>query len=272
MKKLSLMTIIAAVLITVSAKANEPNNLNKIIISGTGDSFELFQNLAEAFEAKYSGCKIEIPESVGSTAGIKAVIGGKADIARVARPLKDNEKAAGLTEQVFANTPVVFAVRPDTNGIDNITTEQVLGIYKGEIKDWSQLGATAGKIYPLTREQGDSALRILVENMAGFADINSPAGKVMYLTPEAVATMLEHKQTICYLPLSAVVNTELKVLKIDGVEPTNKKVLSGEYKYLIPLGVVCKGEPKGLVKKFIDFLYSSDAGKIIMSMGAVPVQ
>jgi phosphate transport system substrate-binding protein len=262
-----------AVCAEIRAEANEPdaNSAQKIIISGTGDSYNLLRALAKAMIEKNGGGQIEVPEGVGSAAGIKAVIAGKADLARIARPLKDSEKELGLTEQVFAHTPVVFVVNPDTNGIDNITTEQILGIYSGKITKWSQLGAREGKIYPLTREHDDSCLRVLNEKLLGFAEVDNSYAKAIYLTQEAVATLQEHKQTIGFVPLSAVINTNLKVLKIDGIEPSNEKILSGEYKFLIPLGIAYKGQPQGLSKEFIDFLYSGDAKKIIKTMGAVPV-
>jgi phosphate transport system substrate-binding protein len=271
--------IILSVLLTIAvcaevrAEANEPktNSVQKIIITGTGDSYDLLRALAKAMMEKNGGGRIVLPESIGSAAGIKAVIAGKADMARIARPLKDSEKELGLVSEVFAHTPVVFAVNPDVNGIDNITTEQILGIYSGKITNWSELGAQEGKIYPLIREQGDSALRVLNEMLPGFADVNNPYAKVVYLTPEAVDTLQEHKHTIGFVPLSAVINTNLKVLKLNGIEPSNEKVLNGEYKLLIPLGIACKGQPQGLSKKFIDFLYSEDAKKIIKIMGAVPV-
>jgi phosphate transport system substrate-binding protein len=274
MKNVILMVTMIGLMCSAVFAAPEANDVsvNKIVITGTGDSAELLQLLASAFEAKHPGAKIEIPESIGSTAGIKAVIAGKADLARIARGLKDVEKNAGMNHIVFAKTPVVFAIRWDTNGIDNITTQQILGIYKGEIKNWEQLGAKPGKIYPLTRESGDSSLSVLHKTLPGFADANSSAAKVMYLTPEAVAAMLEHKQTICYLPLSAIINTQLKTLKVDGVEPSSENVISGEYKHVIPLGIAYKQQPEGLAKEFINFLYSDEAKKIISSTGAVPVK
>ncbi|MCE5339685.1 MAG: substrate-binding domain-containing protein [Planctomycetaceae bacterium] len=270
-----ILTLAAVILICSAAfGASDANSAstNKITITGTGDSAELLRTLATAFEAKHSGTKIKIPESIGSTAGIKAVIADKADLARTARELKDAEKYAGVTQVVFAKTPIVFVVRWDTNDINNITTQQIFSIYKGEIKNWSQLGVKPGKIYPLTREAGDSALSVLGKTLPGFADVNSPAAKVMYLTPEAVSAMLDHKQTIGFLPLSAVINTKLKILKVDGIEPSSENVLNGEYKHVIPLGIACKGQPAGLAKEFIDFLYSEDAAEIVRSTGAVPVK
>jgi phosphate transport system substrate-binding protein len=189
MKKTGLLTALLLMMCNFVIGSNE--SANKICVSGTGDSQYLMQAIAKAFEAKYPGSQIEIPDAVGSSAGIKAVLAGNAEL--------------------FANTPVVFVIIPDTNGIDNITTQQVLDIYSGKIINWKQLNASEGKIYPLGREQGDSAFRILNEKMAGFADVNNPKAKIIYLTPEVVTALQEHKQTIAYVPLSAIVNTKLKV-------------------------------------------------------------
>jgi ABC-type phosphate transport system substrate-binding protein len=41
---------------------------------------------------------------------------------------------------------------------------------------------------------------------------------------------------------------------------------------LIPLGIVYKGHPEGVVKQFIDFLYTEEAAEIIKNMGAVPIK
>jgi phosphate transport system substrate-binding protein len=252
---------------------NDANVVQKIVVSGTGDYQELMRALANAFTQKLGGkCLIEVPDAVGSSAAIKALVKGEIDIARVARPLKKEEQELGLNYKVFANTAVAFVVNPSVTGIDNLTTEQIVGIYSGKITDWKDLGANPGKIYPLTREPGDSSLRVFSETFPEFTNIPNPVGKVMFLTPEAITTLLEHKNTIGFVPYSAIVGTDLKALKVNGIEPSVEKITSGEYKYLIPLGVVYKGQPKGLVKEFIDFLYSEDAQKIIKKMGAVPVK
>ncbi|MDD5327338.1 MAG: substrate-binding domain-containing protein [Phycisphaerae bacterium] len=253
--------------------ASDVNSVPKIVVSGTGDSQELMRALAKALTEKLDGkCLIEVPDAVGSSVSIKALVKGDIDIARVARPLRKEEQGLGLNYKVFANTAVAFVVNPSVTGIDNITTEQIVDIYSGKIADWSSLGAEPGKIYPLTREPGDSSLRVFSETFPEFTNIPNPVGKVMFLTPETVAALLEHKNTIGFVPYSAIVGTNLKVLKVDGIEPSVEKITGGEYKYLIPLGVVYKGQPEGLVKEFIDFLYSEDAQKIIKEMGAVPVK
>lgn len=263
----------AAVVQANRQDVNDVNAVRKIILSGTGDNVELMRALASAFTQKVGGkCLIEVPDAIGSTAGVKALAKGEIDMARIARPLKEEEQKLGLNYKMFAGTAVAFVVNPSVKGIDNITTEQIVDIYSGKITDWEDVGAKPGKIYPLTREPGDSALKVLSKAFPEFTNIANPVAKVMYLTPEAVATLVKYKNTIGFVPYSAIIGTDLKVLKVNGIEPSVEKITSGQYKYLIPLGVAYKGQPKGFVKEFIDFLYSEDALKIIYKMGAVPLK
>lgn len=275
MKKILTLIVTMVLLISLAAiGANEPNDSSvpKIIVGGTGDSQELMRALAKALIEKLGSGIIEVPDSIGSKGGIRAVAEGQIDLARVARPLKEDEKKLGLTYELFAKSPVVIAVNPSVADINNITTEQLIGIYSGKIKDWSQLGIGAGKIYPITRESGDSSLAVLEGKIPGFADINAPAVKVIYTTPETVAALTEHKGTIGYIPLSMAVGKQLRILKVNGVYPSSENVLDGKYEITVPLGIVYKEQPKGLAKSFIDFIYSKEGQKIITRMGAIPVR
>lgn len=244
----------------------------KIVIAGTGDSQELLRVIARAFEKKLEGGKIEVPDSVGSSGGIRAVINDEADIARVARALKKDEQQAGLNYLLFAEAPVVFAVHPDVTGIDNITTEEIIKIYSGQVKNWNVLGYQVGKIYPINRESGDSCLKVLLAKVPGFADIPDPIGKIFYSTQEAVDAIAEHKQTIGFLPLPSTIDKNIRILKVDGVYPSVENVQSGKYNLAVPLAAVYKKEPRGLAKKFIEFLFSPEAKEIITAAGSVPVK
>lgn len=244
---------------------------HKISVAGTGDSQELLQTLARTLEDTLGGGEVEIPDSVGSSGGIRAVVDGEADIARVARPLKQNEQEAGLAYRLFALAPVVFVVHPDVVGIDNITTEEVIKIYSGQINNWNEFGYQVGKIYPINRESGDSCLRVLNEKVPGFADVSEPVGKIFYSTQDAADALAEHKQTIGFLPLPATIGKKVKILKFNGVYPSIENVRSGKYDLTVPFAVVYKGEPMGLAKKFIEFLFSPEAKKIITISGSVPV-
>lgn len=244
----------------------------KVVVSGTGDSQKLLQELAWAVTRKHRNSSIEIPESIGSTGGIREVAAGRIPLARSARALHKNEIKMGLTSRVFAYSPIVFAVNPSVTGIDNLDTTQIVDIYSGKITNWINVGSIDNRIYAITRESGDSSLKILQQNLAGFKDITTKNTKTIYSTPETIEAIQKHPFTIGYGPYSEIMNSELRVLKLDGVFPTIENVRNGSYKLLTPLSIVYKTEPSGLARSFLDFLFSDEGKKIILDYGAIPAE
>ena len=154
--------------------------------------------------AQEPGLTVEVPDSVGSTGGIKDVLAGKADLARSVRPLRDAEKEQGLVEWVFAETPVVFAVHPSVTGVTGLTGAQALGVYAGKITDWAALGGPAGPISRVTREMPESSREVLNDVIPGFAVLGTEGQAVAYSTPEAVEMVRRHPGTIGYFSLTAM--------------------------------------------------------------------
>ncbi len=242
-----------------------------VTVAGTGDSQHLLRELAKALMAELDGGKIEVPDSIGSSGGVRALIAGKADLARVARPLKESETSAGLTYKLFAMSPVVFVAHPSVQGMENVTTKDIVGVYSGRISKWETLGAERGRIYVVTRESGDSCLTVLNKLVPGFKDIEEQRAKVFYSSQEARDALADHRNTFGFLPMSVAAGTNLKVLSVDGVYPSTENVRNGTYKLAVPLGIVYKDKPTGLAGRFLDFLFSDQARAIITAAGAVPV-
>jgi phosphate transport system substrate-binding protein len=81
MKK-ALILIAMVLLISFTAiAANEPNDsaVSKIVVGGSGDSQELLRTLAKALMGKPGIGIIEVPDSIGSKGGIRAVADGQID-------------------------------------------------------------------------------------------------------------------------------------------------------------------------------------------------
>lgn len=241
----------------------------KIIVSGTGDSQKLLRESAKFLEEQLGGGEILVPESIGSGGGVRAVAAGEINLGRVARPLTESEEKLGLHYKRFARCPIVFVVHPSVNYIDNVTSEDIVGIYSGKITDWGHFGAD-GKIYVVGREPGDSSLIVLNKLLPGFKDIKRPRVKTIYNTPDAVAMLMKHRRTIGYLPISMTVGTDLRILKIDGVYPSVENVRSGKYKLIVPFAFVYRDELSGLSKRFVGFFDSEEGRHIIQSHGVVP--
>lgn len=247
----------------------QAENTKQLVIPGTGDSQALLRKLA-ALYSKNRSVSVEIPESIGSGGGIRSVITGKSELARVARPLTDKESAYGLKYRVFAQAPIVFAVSPGVVGTRNLSFEQILGIYSGKIQQWEELGG-GGKIYVMNREDGDSSRTALENLIPGFKEIAAPAGGMVYSTPDAVQTLIDSPNTIGYLPMPVTVGTELNILQIQNVAPTAANVRGKKYQLVVPFAVVWKDTLSPPAQNFLDFLSSPAARKLMLENGTVPV-
>lgn len=109
----------------------------KIVVAGSSSVTPIMEKLAEAYKAINVGVDIEVQQS-DSTTGVTSANDGLCDIGMASRELKDSEKELGLTATVIATDGIAVVVNNE-NPIGDITSDQVKGIYTGEITDWSQL-------------------------------------------------------------------------------------------------------------------------------------
>ena len=109
----------------------------KIVISGSSSVTPVMEKLKEAYEAINAHVEIELQQT-DSTSGMTAALDGVCDIGMASRELKESELEAGLVPQMIALDGIAVIVSPD-NPVETLTTEQVRGIYMGEITDWSEV-------------------------------------------------------------------------------------------------------------------------------------
>lgn len=240
-----------------------------LVLPGTGDSQALLRGLGDLYAQQQSDIVI-VPESIGSSGGIRQVQKGKAVFARVARPLSEKESAAGLRWKPFAYSPVVFATHRKSGQVSNLTSSQVNAIFTGKMTDWSQLGGTPGKIFVAEREVGDSSRTILERVFTPLKGPRQPIGEVLYSTPEMVRVLSRYPQTIGYLPLSSIKGTQIRQFSLDGVVPSRKSMADNSYPLWIPLAVVWKGDLKVSARRFVDFLFTPTAQQFIQNCGLIP--
>ncbi|MFH1020532.1 MAG: substrate-binding domain-containing protein [Pseudomonadota bacterium] len=280
-KKNILLALLALLVLSpFSAQARQPEeqkptgNPRVLVIPGTGDSQALLQKLALAYTKNRPGITVEIPESIGSGGGIRAVITGKNEIARVARPLTEKESGQGLNSRIFAQAAVVFAVNPGIVGVESLSLAQIAGIYSGRLQQWDALGSAlggVGKIYAMQRETGDSSRTVLGNLIPGFKEIAVPDGATVYSTPEAVQTLLASPNTIGYLPMPAAAGTGLRVLQVQDLAPTAANVRQKKYQLVVSFALVWKDPLSPRAQDFLDFLASPSARKLMLENGAIPV-
>lgn len=241
-----------------------------LTIPGTGDSQDLLRLLAERFRRDNPDIAVEVPDSVGTTAGLRLVVGGKAELARTARPLRDDEIAAGLSQIVFAATPVVFAVHPSVTGVKGVTSAQAQAVFAGRVKNWSELGGPNLPVARVCRETPEISRELLNAAIPGFEADGCRDQAVAYTTPEAVALMAGHPGAVGYVSLAAMAAANLTPLALDGVAPTLENVGRGSYRLVIPFGLAYKSPLSPAAARFLKFLSSPDALSLMARLGCLP--
>ncbi|MBC5584315.1 substrate-binding domain-containing protein [Eggerthella sp. NSJ-70] len=104
----------------------------KIVIAGSSSVTPVMEKLSEAYKALNPDVTIEVNQS-DSTTGVNMAAEGTCDIGMVSRELKDSESNVKAT--VIAQDGIAVIVNPDSS-LDNLTSDQVKGIYTGELTTW----------------------------------------------------------------------------------------------------------------------------------------
>ncbi len=107
----------------------------KVVVAGSSSITPVMEKLKEAYTALNPDVTIEIQQN-DSTTGMTSVAEGGCDIGMASRELKDSELEKGLTPTVIAMDGIAVIVNNE-NTISDMTSENVKGIFTGEITDWS---------------------------------------------------------------------------------------------------------------------------------------
>ena len=108
-----------------------------VTLSGSSSVTPVMQVLKEEYEALNPDVTIELQQS-DSTTGVNDAIAGTSDIGMASRALKDSELEQGVVGTVIANDGIAVIVNNEST-VTGLTSEQVKGIYMGELTNWSEV-------------------------------------------------------------------------------------------------------------------------------------
>ena len=253
---------------TAPATTAAPAKLSGTVSTDGSTSMEkVIGALGEAFMEANSDVTFTY-NPTGSGSGIQAVQEGRCDIGLSSRALKDEEKAAGLTETVLCYDGIAVIVNPE-NTVEDLTLEQIAAIYTGEIKNWSEVGGSDAEIVLIGREAGSGT-------RSGFEEIVEVKDKCQYRqelssTGDVITTVAQNPGAIGYASLASVKDT-VKALQVEGVTPSEATVKDGSYAIQRPFVLVTK---EGVTlseaaQAFFDYVTSSEANAVITAAGVVP--
>ena len=260
----------AATTAAATTAAESTRLSGSISMSGSTSMEKLANALCESFMEKYPDVNVTV-EFTGSSAGIESALSGKCDIGNSSRNLKDEEKSSGAVENIVAIDGIAVALDPN-NTVSDLTKDQLTAIYKGEIKNWSELGGQNMPIVVVGREAG-SGTRSAFEEILKIEDACAYANE-LDSTGAVMAKVASTPGAIGYVSLDAVDDSVIAA-KLDGVEPNAENIKSGSYFLSRPFVMATKGEIKDqneLVQALFDYVYSEEGQNIAAGVGLITVK
>jgi len=266
---LVVMAVVSAGLVAGIALAAS----STITIKGSTTVLPIAQTCAEAFMNKHQDIDISV-QGGGSGVGIASVIDGTCDIGDASRPAKDKEYAKAkengieLYENVVAMDGIAVIVNPN-NPIDGLNKEQIKDIYTGKISNWKDVGGKDAKIVVVSRDSSSGTFETFNELALDGEKVRPDA--LLNASNKAVATTIAKTPlAIGYVGLGYL-TSEVKGVKVNGVEPTKENVVNGSFILARKLFMYTNGAPRGAVKQFIDYVTSTEGQKLVDKAGFVAI-
>lgn len=242
-----------------------------LVITGSSTVAPLINEIGKQFEQEVPGTRIDV-QTGGSSRGIADTRAGTADIGMVSRAL--TEKEADLQSYQVALDGIAVIVHQD-NPIDELSREQIKKIYSKQITQWSEVGGKNAPITVVNKAEGRSTLE-LFESFFEFEPKAIKADVIIGDNQQGLKTVEANPDAIGYVSIGAAQveidrGEPLKLLPMDGVEPTLENVKNLTYPLNRELNVVIKGEPSPLATRFIDYATSTKVAPLVIGQQFIPI-
>ena len=173
----------------------------------------------------------------------------------------------------------VFFVHKD-NPISNLTTEQIKGIYSGEITNWKEVGGADEKIVAFQRNEGSGSQSMLIRFMGDTPIMTPPTEQVNDFMSGIIDQVSQYKNTSSSIGFSfryylegIIKNPNVKTISIDGIEPNKENIRKGEYPITSPVyAVTYKNNDNENVQKLLEWILSDEGQEIVEKTGYVRIK
>ncbi len=248
-------------------------------IKGSDTMLPLVQALIEIYMEVHNDKKVSVTGG-GSGTGIVALMDGSVDVAMASRSLKTSEKLklnnAGkkYIEKVIAFDALSIIVHP-SNPVNQLTREQLEGIFTGKITNWKDVGGKDMPIVVFTRESSSGTYEFMKEHvMAKKEFANTAIG-----SPSNAGIVQSVSQTpggIGYVGLAYIEDVITPVSVSFGgkefIKPSFKNALDNVYPISRPLHLYYLQSSAKNVQEFIDFVMTPLGQEMVTHKGYIPKQ
>lgn len=268
-KRILLVAALLMSLVTLTACQSSADRGESITVVGSSALQPLVEAAGEQYGSEHLGKFINV-QGGGSGTGLSQIQEGAVAIGN--SDVYAEEKRGINADHLVDHRVAVVGITPVLNkkiGIKNLSFAQLKAIFTGQVTNWREVGGPNLPIVIVNRAQG-SGTRVTFEKwvlrgaQAKQAQEQESTGMVRQIvasTPGAIS----------YMAFSYVDKT-IAAVKVAGVAPTDENVTTNRWQIWSYEHMYTKGQPKGLTKDFINYIYSDAIQeKMLPKLGYIPV-
>jgi phosphate transport system substrate-binding protein len=261
MKKIGLITLAIALFLSMfAAGAQAASRTGNLTITGSSALLPLMLQAKKEFNKANPRVKIAV-SGISSIVGPQAVKRGTAQIGTCdwdsSVDVPGFKKFPGQVANKVAAIPFAFVTHKD-NPVTNLTKQQLIAIYRGQITNWSEVGGNNAPIVVNNRAFGSGTrVNIIAKAFDGATGLlSSGTNYVERSSTGAMKTGVESNvNAIGYMDL-VYVSGNVKAISFNGVAPTPANVINKSYPIWAFGYMMTQGQPTGTTKAFIDYVQS----------------
>jgi phosphate transport system substrate-binding protein len=251
----------------------------RITVKGSDTMVILAQKWAEVYMKSNPNAAIQVTGG-GSGTGISALINGATDIAISSRKMKRTEmdkmkeKYNTLGVEIACAKDGITVFLHPSNKVKELTLKQLGQIYRGEIKNWKEVGG-ADKNIKLYGRENSSGTYVFFQEHVVEGDFAASC-QTLPGTAAVVNAVKKDPAAIGYGGAAYAEGIEICKVKQDenspGILATAETIKNDTYPISRYLFMYVKNRPAGELKKFIDWILSPEGQKLVVETGYFPVK
>ncbi|MCL2433673.1 MAG: substrate-binding domain-containing protein [Clostridia bacterium] len=247
--------------------------------------------LGEAVMALLTGetrenCRERI-DFTGTNSAYKKLVSGETEIILAyempdeARSFMDDREIE-LELAEIGRDALVFLIN-SANTVNNLTTEQLQGIYTGEITDWQELGGQPGDIMPYQRNPTSGSQTLMEKLVMQGKTMTTPPQEYIIEEMEglvaAVAAAYQNTRpaigyNVYYYVTQMRPDPNVTLLSVDGVAPSTETISSKQYPFCNSFyAAIRRDTPQNSPARILfDWLQTKTGQELVAHEGYAPVK
>jgi len=246
-----------------------------IKVAGSTSVLPIVAEAAKQYRALHPELRLTVSGG-GSGVGVASIERGTIDIGMASRPLSEREaQRLNTTTEVIpvARDAVAVAVSKAIyeSGVQRLSLAQIAAIYRGEIRNWRELGGLDAPILVIDKEASRGTRHVFASIVLGNARARAPGATIITGSNNEEQAVISRSDQAIGMLSNAWLNDRVRAIAVGegdvAVLPTAENVAQGRYAIKRDLNILVPKNSSADVMGFVDFLRSDEGQAIVQMVG-----